>query len=180
MISICCGSSDEHVDAREVEARQSGSGEAVAVFVEPPVASEPCESLLRDPSSRRRDAPLSVAGSLDDLPFWGGLADRCVAQFVAWITGVGEEFLQPREATAQAFERDRGGVPVLNVGGMDGRGDEMTFRVYDNLALAPFGFAPASQPRGPPLSVVSTDCVLIGPAVGLGSRPTVSRAGINR
>jgi len=35
---------------------------------------------------------------------------------------------------------------------------------------------PASNPRGPPASVVFTDWLSITPAVGLASRPTVSRA----
>jgi hypothetical protein len=39
-------------------------------------------------------------------------------------------------------------------------------------------FLPASNPRGPPLSVVFTDWLSMTPAVGLAARPALSRAAI--
>jgi hypothetical protein len=36
-------------------------------------------------------------------------------------------------------------------------------------------FLPASSPRGPPLSVVFTDCLSMTPAVGLAWRPAFAR-----
>jgi hypothetical protein len=44
--------------------------------------------------------------------------------------------------------------------------------------LRPLTFLPASQPRGPPLSVVFTDWLSITPALGLAARPVFSRAAI--
>ena len=42
--------------------------------------------------------------------------------------------------------------------------------------LRPLTNLPASNPRGPPLSVVFTDWLSITPADGLASRPSASRA----
>ena len=112
----------------------------LAVFVEPPVAPEPREGPLYDPSSRQQDEALSIAGALYDFEFRGSLADQSVTKFVARISSVSEELLQPRETAAQAFERDRSGVPILHVGGVDGGGDEVTFSVDDDLALATLDF----------------------------------------
>jgi hypothetical protein len=39
---------------------------------------------------------------------------------------------------------------------------------------------PASNPRGPPLSVVFTDWLSMTPAVGLASRPAFSRAAMTK
>jgi hypothetical protein len=45
--------------------------------------------------------------------------------------------------------------------------------------LRPLTFLPASNPRGPPASVVLTDWLSMIPADGLASRPAVSRAAIS-
>ncbi len=78
MISICCASADEHVDACEVKACECRAGQTLAVFVEPSVASEPCESSLDNPSSRQQDEALSVARAFDDFEFWRSLTGQGV------------------------------------------------------------------------------------------------------
>jgi hypothetical protein len=45
--------------------------------------------------------------------------------------------------------------------------------------LRPFTFFSAAYPRGPPASVVFTDCLSMMPADGLASRPSASRMVIN-
>ena len=46
--------------------------------------------------------------------------------------------------------------------------------------LRPLIFLPASNPRGPPLSVVFADWLSMTPAVGLASRPSFSRAAMTK
>jgi hypothetical protein len=51
-------------------------------------------------------------------------------------------------------------------------GDDVTFTALDLSTTLSLSLLPASNPRGPPLSVVFTDWLSITPALGLGSRPS--------
>ena len=54
--------------------------------------------------------------------------------------------------------------------------DQYARGVSEKMPFASFDFLPASNPRGPPASVVLTDWLSITPAVGDASRPSASRA----
>ena len=81
----------------------------------------------------------------------------------------GVEPLQPPQQVADA-------VRVLDVGGMDDHAQQQTRAVDRDVALAaldPLGGVPAARP---PFSVVFTLWVSTIAAVGLGSRPSLSRS----
>ena len=81
-----------------------------------------------------------------------------------------------------SFQQVTEAVGVLDVGRMHEDAEQQPVRVHRDVAhrsatrLDPFSRLAASQPRGPPLSVVFTLWVSMTAAVGLASRPAPSRS----
>jgi hypothetical protein len=61
-----------------------------------------------------------------------------------------------------------------------GVSEKVPFASFDLSATSSLSLLPASNPRGPPASVVLIDWLSITPAVGLASRPSASRAIMTR
>jgi hypothetical protein len=99
------------------------------------------------------------------------LAER-VAQLVAGKGSVGEQMTQPRIEPAHEGDHAEGSVAVLDVGSMHAQADQMAVGVGDDVALAALHLLAGI---GPPLSVVLTDWLSMTPALGLASRPCLSR-----
>lgn len=100
----------------------------------------------------------------------------------AWplIAGIGEDFLDERPQRARAFiEHEACTVAVLNVGGMNCNAQQETKRVDEDVPLAPRNFLGAVKALrievGPPFGAPFTLWLSMMAAVGLASRPSISR-----
>jgi hypothetical protein len=126
-----------------------------------------------EPCRYRRDGLLEGLGGigpLDDID--GPFADAAqrVAPLVAGIAAVGEEMAQPGEPTDNLCEQQRCPVTILDVGSVDYSMDQIALSVGQDMALAALIILPASNPRGPLLSVVFT-LAIDGPCTGRGLPP---------
>ena len=85
---------------------------------------------------------------------------------------------QIRKRVADRGQHHRRTVTVLDIGAMDLHGNQQAAGIGDDMTLAALDLLAASKPRGPPLSVVLTDCESMMPAEGLAFRPSASRVAI--
>jgi hypothetical protein len=82
-------------------------------------------------------------------------------------------------------QQRREAVSILNTGGSDLAFDRQAERIDGDMSFAALDFSatpslsllPASKPRGPPASVVSTDWLSATTAIGAGSRPSALARG---
>jgi hypothetical protein len=82
---------------------------------------------------------------------------------------------QPGKQVGHGSDDGPGPIAILVVGRMDHNTHQQAGSVGHDMALSAFGFL-GRIPRGPPLSVISTDWLSMTPAEGLGSRPAASPA----
>jgi hypothetical protein len=156
------------------------------ILGEPTATSKPCDCSLDDPTARQGLEAFFRARAFDDFDTPLTYVLYRGAQFSACIAAIGENVTQPRIQKADRGQHERSAIAVLHIGrvrdkpdGMALRvGDDVTFTALDLSAMLTLSLLPASNPRGPPLSVVFTDWLSITPALGLGSRPGRSRAAI--
>src|SRR5258708_3162086 len=95
---------------------------------------------------------------------------------------------QPRIARAYRSKNAWSAITILDAGFVHDEPDQVALGVDNDMALTALDLSatsslsllPASKPRGPPLSVVFTDCLSITPGVGLASRPAASRDAMTR
>jgi len=105
-----------------------------------------------------------------------------IAKFVARIAAIGEDMAQPGKPPPHGFEDINRAIAVLNIGCVDQDEDKEAAGVGQDMPLAALDFFPrviagraaalASLAFG---SVVLTDWLSITPALGLASRPSISR-----
>ena len=95
---------------------------------------------------------------------------------IALVTGVDKQMLEPREAPANSGADQRQTVTVPNAARIDDQPQPRAQRVDERVLFAVLVFLPASKPRGPPLSVVFTDCPSMMTTLGPGRRPALARA----
>jgi len=150
------------------------------ILGEATTTAEPRKSPLDHPAARQDLEALGSVRTLDDFQRPRALAFQCGAEFGSGITAVSEDMPQLRIERADRCENARRAVAILNVGFMHDEADEVALRVGDDMPQRPLIFLPASNPRGPPLSVVFTDGLSMTPAVGLASRPAFSRAAMTK
>jgi len=83
-------------------------------------------------------------------------------------------------AAADCGGKQGGTVPILNIRFMNDGAYQKAARIGRDMPFAALHLLAASNPRGPPASVVFTGWLSITPAVGLPSRPAASRARMTR
>jgi hypothetical protein len=145
------------------------------VLRQPPASAEPSKGSFDHSSARQQLESSGGIGAFDD--FEGPLTERGhgVAQLIAGITAVCEDVAQPRIERTDRRQQVWRAIAILYIGGVNPHVDQVTSVSVTIWRLRPLIFFPASKPLGPPHSVVFTDWLSMTPAVGLASRPAVSR-----
>ena len=170
-------SPDDEFDAGDHDQGRGGGDEGLDVFSETPVAIELGEGALDHPAAGQQHETLGGIGTPDDLDRPPAKNSERCRERLACIAAIGEEVAEPWIQRAQRSDDADGAVgPVLNIGGVHLHAQQMALGVGHDSRLRPLTLLPASKPRGPPASQVLTDWLSIAPAVGLASRPMVSRA----
>ncbi len=175
---MACESPGEELDDREDGHCGRGLEQAFEVFGEAAIASQRGEGALDHPSPRQQVEALGVARALDDLEPQP-LACRSTERDLALVTGIGEQVPQPGEAPSNPAADQLQPVSILDIGGMDDQPQRQACVSVSRWRLRPFTFLPASNPRGPPASVVFKLWLSTMPAVGEASRPACSRAAMS-
>ena len=112
------------------------AGEAAA-------AADPGQRALHDPAFREHDEAVPVAAA-DDLQLPHAGAGDGGFHLLPLVACIADDALHEREASARLPEQPFGAVPVLDVGRMDGDGQQQAQRVGQDVALAADTFLPAS------------------------------------
>ena len=161
----CSGqATGEEAEIGEVNPGGAAGDGGFEVFGETPRAAEPGEAALDHPAPGQQLKAFDAGGPLDDLDRPGAAIGDGVLQLRAAIDAVGEDMPQLGEAAPQIMQQRHRAVRVLDVGLMNLHGEQKAVGIGDDMALAAPGLRrgrllmrlPASNPRGPPLSVVGT------------------------
>src|SRR5258707_12301091 len=91
-----------------------------------PIATEPSEGALNNPSAREQFEALGGVGSLDDLQRPFTLSLKRVFEFLTCVAAVGEHMAEPGETGSDRDEQIGRAGAILDVGGMNDRGDQQT------------------------------------------------------
>jgi hypothetical protein len=173
-----CQSLEHDGDHREFDEADGGHGQSLVVGHEPPIAAQPREGALNDPTPADDLEAAVLVGSLDDLQ-GNGQPDDCTRELRPGIAAVGEYLAQPWELPQGLVNQTGSAIAILDVGRDHLDREEMAFGVDDRVALDALGFlARVVADRidgGPPFSVAFATCVSMIAAVGSASRPQASR-----
>ncbi len=156
-----------------------GSVEVLVVLGEAPTAVDPGNGALHDPAPGQGLEALLARRAFDDLDFpRGGLHGP--AQLFAAVGTVSEDRLQEAEEPARpAVEDQKGAVAVLQVGRVDGDGEDQAEGVDEEMALLALDLLARVIARRvdarPPFSALFTLWLSITPALGEAARPSRSR-----
>jgi hypothetical protein len=149
------------------------------VLGQSPASIEPCDGALDDPTFRQHDE-LAHIRPLDDLdvdPAADALQSRL--ELRPLVTAVSIELEQERIHAEQGAHQQHTAITVLDVGGMDNRVQQKALSIYKDMALLAldlFARIEASRVnRAPPFSALLTLWLSMIAAVGLFSRPAISR-----
>ena len=156
-----------------------GSVEVLVVLSEAPAAVDPGDSALHDPAPGQGLEALLARRAFDHLDGPAGSAHGS-AQLVAAVGTVGEDRLQEAEEPARpAVEDQKGAVAVLQIGRVDGDGEDQAEGVDEEMALLALDLLARVIARRvdarPPFSAPFTLWLSITPALGEGARPSRSR-----
>jgi len=139
----------------------------------------PCNGTLDNPPLRQHHEFADVR-SLDDLDI--DLAAHTLQsglEFRPLITAVRIELEQKRMPTKQRAHQQHAAVAVLDVGGMHNSMQQKSLSIYKDLALLAFDLFARIEARRvnrvPPFSALLTLWLSMMAAVGLLSRPAISR-----
>jgi len=127
----------ETLDAGEVKPSLGGSDDGLEVLGAATIAVEPGQDALDYPSAGQHLEALRGVGAPDDLDSPAAKAARRRRQLVAATDAVSKQAPQPGKGGADGAEQIRAAVTVLDVGGMNGAGDQQAAGVGDDVALAP-------------------------------------------
>ena len=145
----------------------------------PSAAREPGEGALDDPASRQDGEALLAIGAFDDL--YGDRAGRAerTGELGAGIGLIGEQMGEPGKQPARITHESGHPVAILDVGRTDGDGKHQPAGVDDEVALDALDLLGRVEACRiavrPPFSAAFTDWLSMIPAVGLASRPALSR-----
>lgn len=152
-----------------------GGARAFEVFGETPASAEPCEGTLDNPAFGQELEAFNPERSLDDFDRRWSAAGECLDELFAAIDSIGKDVLKPWEAGSQVPQQGNGTMDILNVGGVNIGSQQEAVGVGHDWRLRPWRRLPASNPRGPPASVVEAVWLMTA-AVGFGFRPSFRRA----
>jgi hypothetical protein len=154
-------------------------GQLLIVLGQPPPSSEPTERSLNNPSTRQ-DHEASYARNAADNDQRQAKQEAGNQDRKAIITTVSEYHAQPAVERLQTLEQIPCALSILNVGRMHDHTEQQPLRVDRNLALAPLDLFGGIVAARPPFSVVFTLWLSMMAAVGLASRPSLSRSIVTR
>ncbi len=148
-------------DRREFEECERVARKVLEVLCQPAASPKPRESPFDHPASRQNLKTLGCVGSLDDRGRKSGhgllltlVEDRSL------IAAVGEQFLQERIAPEQRLDDQQAAVAVLDVGWMNQRMQQQTYRVDKDMPLLALDLFPRIIPARvdatPPFSALLT------------------------
>jgi hypothetical protein len=154
--------------------------EVFIVLGEAAAPVDPGDGALDDPTPGDDLEALGLGGAFDQLDPPGGIGHG-PAQLFAAVGTVGEDRLQKgKEAARLAVQDQKGTIAVLQVGRVDGDGQDQAEGVDEEMALLAFDLLARVIARRvdarPPFSAPFTLWLSITPALGEAARPSRSRA----
>ena len=158
----------------DVNPSLTGGGQSFIVFAQPSTSAQPSQGSFYYPAARQHLEAMTFWGTLDDLQ--QPVPNRVSPTHqLPGIGTVGPNQLEARKATQELAEHQLGAIPILNIGGMDHHGQEQSQGIHYNVAFASTNLLARVVTPRPPFSVVFTDWLSIMAALGVGSRPSISR-----
>jgi hypothetical protein len=149
------------------------------VFGQATPSAEPAECSFNDPSARDHDEAGGAGDAADDdqrqAEQKAGEPDRQPV-----VDAVGEDDLEPAVEVLDLLQQIPGAVGVLDIGGMDENTEQKAGGIDPDMALAALDLLGGIVAARPPFSVVLTLWVSMMAAVGLASRPSLSRSIMTR
>jgi hypothetical protein len=150
------------------------------VLGQPAAAVEPGDGAFDAPALGQHDEALGPIGALDDLGFQTRQdAGQSAVKDRPFIGAVGEQLSQEGKQSEQCREQRGAAVAVLNVGGGDDAVQQQALGVDQEVALLALDQLARVEPRRidarPPFSALFTLWLSMMQAVGLASRPALSR-----
>jgi len=131
------GQASEHdADHGETDEGRGGSGVALEVACEAPVAADPGERSFDDPAFGQDDETVRLV-ALDDLQRPGAALRHGGGRFRALVAGIGEDALDERKEPARApVENQAGAIAILQIGRVDHDVQQEAERVDQDVPLA--------------------------------------------
>jgi hypothetical protein len=170
---------NHEADHGQGDHRLRNLGQLLIILGQPPPSPEPTERSLNNPSTRQDDEASYARNAADNdqrqAKQEAGNQDR-----KAIITTISEYHAQPAVERLQTLEQIPCALGILNVGRMHDHTEQQPLRVDRNLALAPLDLLGGIVAARPPFSVVFTLWASMMDAVGLASRPSLSRSIVTR
>ena len=146
---------------------------------QPPPAAKPAERPLRHPAAREEDEALGPGEAPDhDQGQPEQEAGKQGREPV--VSAIGEHDLEPRVEPLQPAQQVAGTIGVLDVGGMDDNAEQQAGGVDPDMPFAALDLLRRIPAARPPFSVVFTLWLSMMAAVGLASRPSLSRSIVTR
>src|SRR3954463_7575018 len=150
-------------------------GQRLVVLGQSAPSAEPAERPFDHPAARLHDKAGGACGAANnDQHQTRQIAGEPGRKLI--VDAVGEHGPEPDVEWFQALQQVAQAIGILNVGRMYQDAEQQPSVSTATCLLRLFSRFAASQPRGPPLSVVLTLWVSMIAAVGLASRPAPSRS----
>ena len=162
-----------------VDVGVGAEAQCVEVARQAAATADPGERSFDDPAFRKNLEALGGIGALDDLDLPFARFGDGVGHPWSLIAAIGIDALDEGKAAAGFAQHGARAVAVLDVRGMDGDAQQQAERVDQNVALAAldlFARVVARRiERGPPFTAPLALWLSMMAAVGLASRPALSR-----
>src|SRR6516164_964634 len=144
-----CESTREEADAGGHDPGFGAGEGCFEILGETPVAAEPSKGALDHPAAWLSSEGSDRLGSGNDLNRPFAEVSNSIEQFVAAIDAIGEDVAQLGEASAERSQQRHCAVIVLNVGSVHDQSEQRSFRISDNVALAPLDPLERVKPARP-------------------------------
>ncbi len=152
----------------------AGFRQFLEILAEPSAAAQPRQSALHHLPARQYLEAMAVWIAPHHAQYPSPSGPSPLHQ-LASIGGIGPDQLEPGEPAQQLAQHQLGAVPVLDVGRMYHYCQEQAGRIHYDVAFAPrYLLVGVIAPR-PPFSVAFTDWLSMMAALGVASRPSLSR-----
>ena len=168
-----------HADGSEGNHGFGNLRQFLIIFGQATPSPEPSKGSFNDPSTRDHDEAGSAGDAADDDQRQSeqgtGEQDRQPI-----VDAVGKDDLKPAVEMLDLLQQIPGAVGVLDIGGMDEDTEQEAGGIDPDMALAALDLLGGIVAARAPFSVVLTLWVSMMTAVGLASRPSVSRSVMTR
>lgn len=159
---------------RNVDPCLTGLRQFFIVFAQPPTPPKPGQSAFHNPPPRQHLELVAVQRTLDDLKE-PATVGACPLHKLPSVTPIGPNQLEPRKSPHQFRKYQLGSITVLDVGSVDLYSKQQSQGIHHNVALTARYLLACVVAARPPFSVVFTDWLSMIAALGVGSRPSISR-----